>query len=72
MEIDPNDKISTVFGTAIAGFLGVDQDTNSTNTYNVSTLIDIFKKSTPRCKGSIHYWSQMSNFNILNSKYLSK
>ena len=70
MEIDPNDKISTVFGTAIAGFLGGDQDTNST--YNVSTLIDIFKKSTPRCKGSIRHWSQMSNFKILNSKYLSK
>ena len=72
MEIDPNDSISTVFGTALAGFLGVDQDTTSNNTYDVSTLIDVLKKSTPRCKGSIRHWSQMSNFKILNSKYLSK
>ena len=70
MEIDSNDSISSVFGTALAGFLGVESDQYTTNIsdYNLNTsiLIDVLKKSTPKCKGLICQWSQMLNFKIIN------
>ena len=57
MDIDSNDSISSVFGTAIAGFLGVESDQYTTNisdyNLNTSVLIDLLKKSTPKCKGYI-------------------
>ena len=57
MDIDSNDSISSVFGTAIAGFLGVESDQYRTNisdyNLNTSVLIDLLKKSTPKCKGYI-------------------
>ena len=71
MEIYSNDSISSVFGTALAGFLGVESDQYTTNIsdYNLNTsiLIDVLKKSTPKCKGSICQWSQMLNFKIINT-----